>query len=152
MLLTAVLCLPLSIFAQLQSYSFTEIDNLQKTDKKNIVVFIHTDWCKYCQAMKNTTFKDEKVIKLLNENFWFTDLNAEEKQDINFNGHTFKYKPTGNKTGIHELAEQLASINRNVSYPTLCILNTNYEITFQYGGFLSSTNLLKVLNEALKNP
>lgn len=150
-MLTAVIFLPLLAFSQLQSYSFAQLDSLQKTEKKNIVVFIHTDWCKYCQSMKNTTFKDKKVIQLLNENFWFADLNAEEKQDIIFNGHTFKYKPTGNNTGIHELAEQLGAINGKVSYPALCILNADYEIIFQYDQFLSSADLLKVLNEILKN-
>lgn len=143
--------LPLSAFSQLQSYSFAQLDSLQKSEKKNIVVFIHTDWCRYCQSMKNTTFKDKKVIQLLNEKFWFADLNAEEKQDIIFNGHTFKYKPTGSNTGIHELAEQLGTVNDKISYPALCILNADYEIIFQYDQFLSSVDLLKVLNEVLKN-
>lgn len=149
-MLTAVIFLPLSAFAQLQSYSFTQLDSLQKTEKKNIVVFIHTDWCMYCQSMKNTTFKDNKVIKLLNEKFWFVDLNAEEKQDIIFNGHIFRFKPTGSNTGIHELAEQLGLINSKISYPALCILNPYYEIIFQYDQLLTSTDLLKVLLEVLK--
>lgn len=142
--------LPLLAFSQLQTYSFSQLDSLQKTENNNIVVFIHTDWCRYCQSMKNTTFKDKRVIKLLNENFWFADLNAEEKQDITFNGYTFKYKPTGNDTGTHELAEQLGKIKGKVSYPTLCILNPDNEIIFQYNQFLSSADLLKVLNEVLK--
>jgi thioredoxin-related protein len=143
-----VILLPLSAFSQLKSYSFTELDSLQKTEKRNIIIFIHTDWCRYCQAMKNTTFKNEKMIKLLNEKFWFGDLNAEEKQDITFNGNTFKYKPTGNNTGIHELAEQLGIIEGKIAYPVLCILNSNYEIIFQCNEFLSSDGLLKVLNAA----
>jgi len=150
LMLVAVIFLPLSVFAQLQSYSFTQLDSLQKTEKKNIVVFIHTDWCRYCQAMKNTTLKDERVVKLLNEYFMFTDLNAEEKQDVVFTGHTFKYKPTGSNTGIHELAEQLGAIKGKVSYPVLCILNADYEIIFQYDQFISSDNMLNVLNEVLK--
>lgn len=150
-MLMAVVFLPLSVFSQLQNYSFSELDSLQKTMQKNIVIFIHTDWCKFCQSMKNTTFKNKEIIKLLNEKFWFVDLNAEEKQDIIFNGHTFKYKPTGSNTGIHELAEQLGTVNGKVAYPTFCILNADYEIIFQYDGFLSSSDLLKVLNEVIKN-
>lgn len=150
LIMIAVILLPLSAFSQLHTYSFAQLDSLQKTEKKNIVVFIHTDWCRYCQLMKNTTFKDEKVVKLLKEKFLLADLNAEEKQDIIFNGHTFKYKPTGSDTGLHELAEQLGAINGKVSYPTLCILNARYEIIFQYNQFLSSTDLIKVLNEAFK--
>ncbi len=152
MVVLTLVVLPISAFSQLQAYSFSEIDSLQLKEKKNIVVFIHTDWCKYCQAMKNTTFKNKEVIKLLNDNFLFTNLNAEEKQDITLNKYTFKYKPTGNNTGIHELAEQLGTINGKVSYPTLCVLNSKNEIVFQYGQFLSSSDLLNVLNKVLKNP
>lgn len=137
-------------FSQLRAYSFPEIDSLRKTADKNIVVFIHTDWCRFCQSMKNTTFRDQEVIKLLNEYFWFADLNAEEKQDIVFNSHTFKYKPTGNNTGVHELAEQLGAINGQVSYPSVCILNASCDILFQDDEFLSSSGFLKVLNAALK--
>ncbi len=149
-LLLTLIGLPLSIFAQLQSYSFTKIDSLQQNEKKNIVAFIHTDWCKYCQVMKNTTYKDEKVVALLNEHFWFADLNAEAKQDITFNGHTFKYQPNGHHTGIHELAKELGSMDGKIAYPALCILNADHEIIFQYNQFLSSDDLLKVLNAVLE--
>lgn len=140
----------LSAISQLQPHTFTQIDSLQKTEQRNVLVFIHTDWCKYCQLMKNTTYKDKQVVQLLNEHFWFADLNAEQKEDIFFNGHTFKYKPTGNGTGIHELAEQLGTINGKIAYPTLCILNPNYEIIFQYDQYVSSKDLLPVLRAALK--
>lgn len=143
-----VVLMPLSAFSQLQVYSFSQFDSLPNPGNKNTVVFMHTDWCRYCQLMKNTTFKDKKVITLLNEKFRFAELNAEEKKDIRFNGHTFSYKPTGNNTGIHELAEQLG--DGQESYPAICILNAGYEIVFQYNQFLSSADLLKVLNEALK--
>ncbi len=144
-ILIAVIFLPLSGFAQLESYTFSEVDSLQKLSPKNVVIFIHTDWCKYCLAMKNSTFKDEKIIALLNEDFWFAKLMAESKEDIVFNGYTFKYKPTGSNTGIHELAEQLGTVDGKVSYPTLCILNPDYEIIFQYNQFIKSIDLETIL-------
>lgn len=150
-MLIVVLCLPLKASAQLQSYSFAQLDSLRNSEKKCVVVFIQTDWCRYCQAMKNTTFKDKKVIEMLNENFWFADLNAEEKGSIIFNGYKFNYKPTGNNTGIHELAEQLGTVDGKVSYPTLCILNNDFEVIFKYDKFLSSTDLLEVLHKVLKD-
>ena len=87
------LVLPRYCFSQLKKHAFEEIDSLQKTDKRNIVVFIHTHWCCFCKNMENTTFKDEKVIKTLNGNFYFTKLNAEEKRDIPFAGKVFNYIP-----------------------------------------------------------
>ena len=128
-------------FAQLKTYQFEQIDSLQKVEERNIVVFIHTDWCKYCQAMKNTSFKNDSIVKLLNTKFYFIDLNAEEQRNINFQKQTFKYKPTGRNTGIHELAEELATIDGKISFPTICVLNPDNEIVLQYDQFLNSKDL-----------
>ena len=141
---------PLTGFSQIVSQSFEQLDGLQKTQSRLVVVFIHTDWCKYCQAMKNTTFKDKEIAALLNQNFWFVDFNAEEKSDINFNGKTYRFRPTGNNTGIHELVEKFTMPDGNTSYPILCILNTNYEIIFQHNQFLSVNDLRLFLNNLLK--
>jgi thioredoxin-related protein len=134
-----------SLFAQIKTVRFEQIDSLQKIEKRNVVVFIHTDWCKYCQTMQNTTFKNDSIIYKLNTQFYFIDLNAEQKENIVFNGRTFKYKPTGTNTGIHELAEQLATEDIQVAYPTLCFLNSNKEIIFQYYQFINSTDLSTLL-------
>jgi thioredoxin-related protein len=141
------LFLPTKSFAQLTHHSFEKVDSLQKKTSKNIVVFIHTDWCKYCQRMINTTFENEKIIDLLNDKFYFVDFDAEQKRDILFIGHIFKYKPTGGNTGTHELATQLGTFNGTTSYPTLCILNEKYEVIFQYDQFLSSSDLLRILKK-----
>tara|TARA_B100000941_G_C28368484_1_gene480822 strand:- start:125 stop:607 length:483 start_codon:yes stop_codon:yes gene_type:complete len=141
---------PLTTNSQIVRQSFEQLDNLQKTQNRFVVVFIYTDWCKYCQAMKNTAFKDKKIVELLNNDFWFFDLNAESKMDINFKGYTFKFKPTGNNTGYHELAEQFTRPNSEITYPILCVLNANYEIIFQYNQFLSSNDMLLLLNKVLK--
>lgn len=147
LLIAASLLQPLSVYAQTEVHSFEQIDSLQQTEKRNVVIFIHTDWCRYCQAMKNTTFQDDSISLLLNEQFWYTELNGEERKNINFNQHIFKYKPTGNNTGTHELAEQLGTIDGKLSYPSLCILNRDYEIIFQYDQFLSASDLLQVLTQ-----
>jgi thioredoxin-related protein len=136
-------------FCQLQSRSFEAIDSLQQIQKKKIIVFIHTDWCQYCQKMKATTFKNQEIIQSLNSNFYFIDFNAEEKQDIFFNGKTFKYQPTGNNVGVHELALQLGTINNQIAYPVLCVLNDKNEIILQYNNSLSPKDF-KLLLEKLK--
>lgn len=132
--------------AQIKTFQFEQIDSLQNLEKRNVVIFIHTDWCKYCQTMKNTTLKNDSIISILNKNFYFINLNAEEKRNITFHRHIFKYKPTGNDTGINELVEQLGTIDNKVSYPTLCFLNSDYEIIYQYNQYINSTDLLKILS------
>ena len=141
----SIVVLPNILFSQIRTYHFEQVDSLQKKQKRNIVVFIHTDWCKYCQAMQNTTFKNDSIIYKLNNEFYFIELNAEEKSQITFANHIFKYKPTGTITGIHELAEQLATVDNKVVYPTLCFLNVDYEIVFQYNQFINSKDLQIIL-------
>ena len=141
---------PLTGFSQIVSQSFEQLYGLQKAQSRFVVVFIHTDWCKYCQAMKNITFKDKEIVELLNQKFWFIDFNAEEKRGITLNGQTFKFRPTGINTGIHEFTEQFAILNDEVTYPSIYILNPNHEIIFQCNQFLSANDFKLLLLNILK--
>lgn len=134
-------------FAQLNSIQFEQIDSLQKVQKRKIIVFIHTDWCKFCHAFKLQTLKNKEIIKSLNDNYYFIDFNAEEKRTIIFNNQTFHFKPNGNSSGIHELAIQLATFNNQINYPTLCVLNDKNEIIFQHNSFLNTKDFKLFLDE-----
>ncbi|WP_281231338.1 thioredoxin family protein [Flavobacterium gelatinilyticum] len=137
-------------FCQLKSRTFEEIDSLQQIQKRKIVVFIHTDWCQFCQRMKTSTFKNPEIIEKLNSDFYFIDFNAEEKRDITFNNQMFKYKPSGNNVGVHELALQLGTINNQIVYPILCVLNEKNEIIFQYSNYLSPKDFKLLLENMEK--
>jgi thioredoxin-related protein len=142
---TVVLGIVLPSYGQLNNYKFEQIDSLQNRERRPVAVFIHTDWCKYCQAMQNTSFKNKDIASLLNIYFYLVELDAEEKRDIQFNGHTFRFKPTGKNTGVHELAEQLSTIDGTISYPTLCFLNSRKGIIYQHDGFVDSETLKEIL-------
>ncbi|TRX23650.1 thioredoxin family protein [Flavobacterium franklandianum] len=134
-------------FAQLKTYSFEEVEKLSKENPKPFVVFIHTSWCNYCKMMENSTFKNPEIITFLNDNFYFISFDAESKKDIHFNNHTFQFKPKGQNTGIHELATALATINSQVVYPTVTVLESDFSIVFQKHSFLSSKELLVILEK-----
>jgi thioredoxin-related protein len=134
-------------FAQLKTYTFEEAEKLSKENPKPFVVFIHTSWCNYCKMMGNSTFKNSEIIAVLNNNFYFISLDAESKKDIHFNNHSFQFIPKGQNTGIHELATALATIDSLVVYPTITILKSDYSIVFQKHSFLSSKELLVVLEK-----
>lgn len=136
-----------SSFAQLKSYSFEEAEQLSKENPKPIVVFIHTSWCKYCKMMENSTFKNQEVIRLLNDNFYFVSFDAETKNAITFNNYSFKFKPTGQNIGIHELATALATIDNNVVYPTIAILDANFSILYQKQSYLKASTLFSILEK-----
>ncbi|TAD81041.1 MAG: thioredoxin family protein [Bacteroidetes bacterium] len=131
--------------AQPRSYRFEQIEALQKVEKRKVLIFFHADWCRYCAIMQNTTFKNDSVVQLLNKKFYFIDFDGESTDSVAFNGHIFRYKPTGVGTGIHELAEQLATVKGKVAYPTLCFLNAENEIEYQQNSFLTASELLAML-------
>lgn len=129
----------------LKIHTFAEVEKLHLLNPKPVVVFITTDWCKICHAMKKTTFKNETIIRNLNTKFYFIQLNGEEKKDLHFLGKTFVYKPTGTNTGIHELANELASKKGRIAYPTTVVLNSNLEIDAQLIGFINSKKMTSLL-------
>ena len=152
LLLTSIL--HLCVIAQplhaqnLKTYSFEEVDSLQLQEPKPLFIDIYTDWCRYCVLMDERTYADTEVIEILNDQFYFIKLNAESKDSIFFNGHTFRYIPNGIKTGTHELARALGSINNVLSYPTFTIMNKDREIIGQHNSYLTAKQLLTILKAA----
>lgn len=136
-------------FAQIEFQNFESIEDIIKEKPKPVVVFIHTDWCMYCKSMEKTTFTNEEVIRKLNTDFYFISLNAETKEVIRFGNQDFKFIPNGPKTGVHQLALELATINNKIAYPTITILNPNYDIIFQHASFLNAKQLNKVLKKVI---
>ena len=127
--------------AQINKFKFDDIDSLENIEHKPIFIFIHTNWCKYCLAMKQSTFKNPEIINQINSKFYFIELNAEEKSNINFNKKEYFFKHSGVNSGIHELAEKLAIIENEISYPTICIIDEKYNIVFRQAGFISTKEM-----------
>ena len=137
-------------FCQLKSRTFEEVDSLQQIQKRKIIIFIHTDWCQFCQRMKTTTFKNQEIINKLNSDFYFVDFNAEEKRNVIFNNQVFKYQTTESNVGVHELALQLGTIKNQIVYPVLCVKKKKNEIILQYNNYLGPKDfnlLLEKLEE-----
>ena len=130
---------------KLTIYSFEEVEKLHPPNPKPLLVFVYTDWCNICFGMKNTTFKNEQIIEILNANFYVIFLNAETKNEIVFFGKSFK----NSTAGIHNLANILASKNKQIGYPTTVIVNKDLSIELQFQGFLKSTKLKSVLESFL---
>jgi thioredoxin-related protein len=133
----------------LDIFTFEEVEKLHRQKPKPLLVFIYTDWCKICHGMKRTTLKNKKIQQLLNKKFYFVMLNGEEKKDITFFGKTFIYKPTGTNTGMHELANKLATKEKRIAYPTTIILNTAFEIDAQLIGFYNTKKMMQIITKYL---
>ena len=52
--------------------TFEELPKLTYKEAKPILIFIHTDWCKFCLMQEENTFSDSVVVKELNEHYYCT--------------------------------------------------------------------------------
>lgn len=57
---------------------------------KSIFLYFHAPWCTYCTKLKMTTFKDDKVIAYLNENFVSIEVDTDQNRAL-----AGKWKVTG---------------------------------------------------------
>lgn len=133
-------------FSQLKMHSFEEAEKLSVQNPKPYFIFITTDWCKICKMMEKSTFKNPEIVKILNEKFYFVELDAGNKTDIIFGDKTFQFQPNGINSGIHELAYELGNIGGELAFPTITILNPELSIIGQKSGFIESESLLRIFN------
>ncbi len=108
---------------QINWISFQAALDLQKESKKPLMVFVYTDWCKFCKMMEADVFKNQKAVKYLNEHFLNVRLNAENKDSLVVSGQTYKYLP---EYRSHELALHL--LNGKMSYPTTVFITADQQI------------------------
>lgn len=123
--------LPASLsYGQVRWMTFEEAVERSKQEKKKIFIDVYTDWCGYCKIMDKNTFNDPEVARILNENFYPVKFNAEQREDVEFDGHVFRFVPAGR---YHELAASL--LNNKLSYPTVVFLTEDFEMIQPLPGY-----------------
>jgi len=123
-------------------------------EKKKFIVDVYTDWCGWCKRMDAATFRQPEIAKYVNENYYAIKFNAEYKEDIVFNGKTYKYVANGRR-GYHELAAEL--LQGRLSYPTVVFLDETQKVIQPIPGYKDPTQFEQIItyfgrNEHLKTP
>lgn len=131
---------------RLREMPIEQLDVVYQVQQKPVVVFLHTDWCTFCKTMEHTTFRNEKVVDQLNDDYFFIPFNAETDKTIQFFGMTFEPESRG-RSVVSTLARSLAEVDGMVSYPSTVILNTKGEIVFRKQGFISADAMEVILEQ-----
>lgn len=122
--------------------TFEEAVERSKTEKRKIFIDVFTDWCGWCKVMDKNTFSEVQVAKILNENFYPVKFDAEQREDVVFNGTTFKFVPSGNK-GYHQLAAAL--LNNQLSYPTVVFLDEEFRMIQPLAGYQKAEEFHRII-------
>ncbi|MEO9474027.1 MAG: DUF255 domain-containing protein [Cyclobacteriaceae bacterium] len=117
---------------------------IAKSEKKpkKILIDIYTDWCGWCKKMDKDAYENESLVQYINKNYYAVKFNAEQKEDIEFDGHTFKYVANGRR-GVHQLAAALT--NNKLSYPTTVYMNEDLQIIQSVPGYMNAQSMEPIL-------
>jgi thioredoxin-related protein len=122
--------------------SFEQAVEKSKTEKRKIFIDVYTDWCGWCKVMDKNTFSEPLIAKILNEKFYPVKFDAEQKEDVVFNGNTFKFVAYGNK-GSHQLA--MALLNNQLAYPTVVFLDEEFRMIQPLQGYQKPPEFHKII-------
>jgi thioredoxin-related protein len=105
---------------------------------KKILIFVYTDWCGWCKKMEKEFYGRSDIAKYINENYYPIRLNADNPNDIVFNGETYKYIRQ-NGGNYHQLV--VALMGNRLGFPTNIILDDKFEMLKKLPGYIPHDNL-----------
>jgi len=127
---------------EIKWYSWDEAIELANDEPKKIFIDLYTDWCGWCKRMDATTFQDPDVVAYMNEHFIAVKVDAEQKEEIEYKGNTFKFVDAGRR-GVHQLAYSL--LDGRLGYPSYVYLDENQNRITISPGYKPAERMVKEL-------
>ncbi len=107
--------------------------------QKVILVDVYTDWCGWCKKMDKTTYSNEEIVKIIEENFIPIKFNPEEDKT---------YTIDGNQVNGRKLL-QIISSGQHSGYPSTYFLFPSKREIKKVGGYKGPKAFKKTLNRIL---
>ncbi len=140
------------VAATIEWLTFEEAMERNKTNPKKIFIDVYTDWCGWCKVMDKKTFSNPIVANYMSEKYYAVKFNAEQREDVIFRDHTFKFVASGRR-GYHELAAAL--MQNKMSYPTVVFLDEEMNLLSPVPGFQPPESFHQIMqyfgDDAYKN-
>jgi len=136
--------------AQFKTIPIGELTDSIRLRPKPALILISTNWCTYC-AMQKAQLKKSREFREAGSYLYYSEFDAETKQELVFNGTTYRFAPTGTTTGSHELAFTLGNINNRLSFPTWVLINEHFEIVSRFPGVIKADDLAALLENVRRH-
>lgn len=121
---------------KVQWLTVAEMQAAYSKNPKPILVDVYTSWCGWCKVMDRETYAKEAVAAYINEHYYAVKLDAESKENFEWNGKNYRYD-AGNKT--NELAAYL--LYGQMSFPTTVFLSALDAQPAPMAGYLKPAEL-----------
>ena len=122
--------------------SFDELPQKMREEPRPILVFIHTDWCKYCAMQEKNTFSNSEIAESINDQFYALKLNAEKAGEITFLNRTYQR----GSNGYHPLAELLGKEKKELIFPTTVFLSPQFQLQGRFVGLMKKDVMMEFLS------
>jgi len=107
--------------AQIEWLTWEEAISRNAKEPKKLLVDVYTEWCGWCKKMDKAVFTDPAIVAYVRDNFYAVKFDAEQRAELFYDGHEFKFNPTIGRRGSHELAYAL--LDGRMSYPSIVYLD-----------------------------
>ncbi|MCP1996296.1 thioredoxin family protein [Flavobacterium sp. HSC-61S13] len=131
--------------AQITTTTLDKVEDLMAVEARPLLIFFYTDWCSYCELMKQKTFSDSEIIKELNQNYYVIFFDGESKDAVKWDHRHWGFKKRGLKSGTHQLALYFAEQRGTVTYPAMVFLDSKFQKIYQHNSYLKASELHALL-------
>lgn len=123
-------------------YTIEEASTLSKKEPRKILVDVYTDWCGWCKVMDRNTYSNQVIADYINKTFYAVKFNAEQKEDVVFNGKTYKLVQSGSRS-YNQLAYEL--LKGSLGYPSTVFLDEQSNIIEPVQGYIKPVEFDQIL-------
>ena len=118
--------------------SLKDVTEAQKTNPKNVLIDVYTNWCGPCKLMDKNTFSNPDIIRIINKNYYAVKFNAEGNETVKFmnkvfTNPNFDSTKTQRRNSSHQFT-QFLGVN---AYPSTLFFDSEMNYLTPVRGYLN---------------
>ncbi len=129
--------------------TFDQFNSDYIKEPKPILIYFSTEWCSYCMLQKKQVQDNIQLLQLLNDQFYYLEVNAESNKNITFLNQIYYPKAENSKDKTHSFFEEFIQPHQQFSFPFWVLLSDKLIIEFYHSGLIKDQQLLLLLKHYL---